>query len=111
MDQFAHIPPAILVLAFVLAANCVTVFLFWYDKRQAMSGHRRVPERRLLFWSALGGTPGAFWARARFRHKTRKQPFSTLLWAILILQCAALCLVTAAPFLVADAALSLSRHL
>ena len=36
--------------------------------------------------STLGGSPAAFAARHLFRHKTRKQPFVTLLWLIALLQ-------------------------
>ncbi len=38
----------------------------------------------------LGGTPGAYAGRAVFRHKTRKQPFSSELHFIAILQAVAL---------------------
>jgi uncharacterized membrane protein YsdA (DUF1294 family) len=36
----------------------------------------------------FGGSPGALWARRRFRHKTRKQPFSNELQTIAILHVA-----------------------
>jgi uncharacterized membrane protein YsdA (DUF1294 family) len=51
---------------------------------------RRIPEGELLLLAALGGTPGAYAARHIFRHKTRKQPFSTRLRAIAALQLAGL---------------------
>jgi uncharacterized membrane protein YsdA (DUF1294 family) len=38
---------------------------------------RRAPT--LLALALFGGSPGALWARRRFRHKTRKQPFATQL--------------------------------
>jgi len=40
----------------------------------------------LLTIALLGGSPGALVARQRFRHKTRKQPFSTALYAVCVLQ-------------------------
>ncbi len=77
--------------ALVLAAlNLWTFASFWHDKRQAISGGWRVPEGRLLLLAALGGSPGAFAARHLLRHKTRKQPFATLLWLIALVQLGAL---------------------
>lgn len=71
-----YVPLALLLI------NARTAHLFWQDKRYAREGHRRVPESSLLMMAAIGGTPGAFIARQMFRHKTRKQPFSTHLWLI-----------------------------
>jgi uncharacterized membrane protein YsdA (DUF1294 family) len=45
-----------------------------------------VSEGNLLALAAIGGTPGAFLARHLFRHKTRKQPFTTYLVLIAALQ-------------------------
>lgn len=52
---------------------------FWQDKRCAIAGDRRIPEADLLTLALMGGSPGAFAARRLFRHKTRKEPFSTQL--------------------------------
>lgn len=71
-----------LILAALLPANLVAFTLFAMDKRRARMGLRRFSERTLLLWALIGGTPGAFLGRHVFRHKTRKQPFSTLLWLI-----------------------------
>jgi uncharacterized membrane protein YsdA (DUF1294 family) len=65
--------------------------LAWgHDKHRAIAGGRRHPERRLLGMALLGGTPAAFLGRHAFRHKTRKQPFSTWLSLIAMLQVGAL---------------------
>lgn len=72
-------------LALVLV-NARTVHLFLQDKRYAREGRRRIPESSLLLMAALGGSPGAMIARPWFRHKTRKQPFSTYLWLIIAVQ-------------------------
>ncbi len=66
--------------------NIWTIVAFWSDKRQAVAGVRRVRERDLLLLALIGGTLGAFWARHRFRHKTRKEPFSTQLQLIAMVQ-------------------------
>lgn len=70
--------------------NLWTLFLFWHDKRRAIAGGRRVPEASLLWWAVLGGWGGALAGRTLFRHKTRKQPFATLLLLIAGLEAGAL---------------------
>ncbi|MEO7383932.1 MAG: DUF1294 domain-containing protein, partial [Novosphingobium sp.] len=57
---------------------------------RAINGARRVPEADLLGLALVGGTPAAFLARHLFRHKTRKEPFSTQLKIIAILQVCAI---------------------
>jgi uncharacterized membrane protein YsdA (DUF1294 family) len=75
-----------LILGLLLIINGLTVLAFWDDKRRAIAALRRIPEANLLWLAALGGTPGAFLARHVFRHKTRKQPFSSVLFVIAGLQ-------------------------
>jgi len=70
----------------VLALNAFTVLRFWQDKRAALRGERRIPEGDLLGLALIGGMPGAFLARHWFRHKTRKEPFSTRLSLIAAIQ-------------------------
>lgn len=74
----------------LVAINLWTILRFRQDKRAARIGTRRVPERQLLGLALIGGTPGAFLARHLYRHKTRKQPFSTLLWLIAVAQAGAI---------------------
>lgn len=73
---------------YLLAINAAAFAAFAIDKQRALDGHRRIPERTLLLLAALGGTPGAFAARALLRHKTRKQPFSAQLMLIAVSQVA-----------------------
>lgn len=68
----------------LLFLNSLTFFSFWSDKRKAQLGVRRTPESDLLALAFFGGTPGAFLARHMFRHKTRKQPFSNMLYGIAV---------------------------
>jgi len=77
-----------LIAAFtwILLVNLWTILRFWQDKRRAIAGVRRIPEADLLGLALIGGSPGAFAARRLFRHKTRKQPFSTWLWVIALAQ-------------------------
>ncbi|MCC1492088.1 DUF1294 domain-containing protein [Cognatishimia sp. F0-27] len=72
--------------------NLLAFLLFWRDKRNAVTGRRRIPEARLLGAAVLGGWPGAKLAQRLLRHKTRKHPFSRRLSLIglLWLLCSAL---------------------
>jgi len=73
----------------LLAVNCWTVLRFWQDKQRAIAGARRIAEADLLGLALIGGSPGALLARRWFRHKTRKEPFSTRLLLIVALQAGA----------------------
>jgi uncharacterized membrane protein YsdA (DUF1294 family) len=77
------------LIALFVAMNLLTMIMFRQDKRYALAGERRIPEANLLALAAFGGSPGALIARQMFRHKTRKQPFSTWLYLIVALQAGA----------------------
>ena len=77
--------PSNLALAFI-ALNLLTFVLFGIDKAKARAGSWRVAESTLLVLAFLGGTLGAYVGRAVFRHKTRKAPFNSNLFAIAVLQ-------------------------
>lgn len=77
-------------LLYLVVINILTWLLFAIDKRRSRRRQWRISERTLLFLSLFGGTPGAYLGRRMLHHKTRKQPFSTLLHGILILQVIAL---------------------
>ena len=81
-------PPHTLPVSFVFFAlvNAWTFFCFGEDKRRARAGARRIPESDLLGLALVGGSPGALLGRHVFRHKTRKEPFSTRLQLICALQ-------------------------
>ena len=70
----------------LLVVNAWTILRFWQDKQRAMAGERRISEGDLLGLALIGGSPGALLARHLFRHKTRKEPFSTQLFVIIVLQ-------------------------
>jgi uncharacterized membrane protein YsdA (DUF1294 family) len=74
----------------LLAINAWTVIRFWQDKQRAIAGERRISEGDLLGLALIGGSPGALLARRLFRHKTRKEPFSTQLSIIVALQLGAI---------------------
>lgn len=78
------------VLLGLIGVNVMTVGLFWLDKQAAIKRQYRIPEKTLLTFALIGGTPGAFYAQQRFRHKTQKEPFRSLLKLIVVMQLAAL---------------------
>ena len=81
--DIATLPNALAAFALV---NIWTFMLFGLDKIRAEAGTWRVSEGTLLAWAFLGGTIGAYTGRAVFRHKTRKQPFSSHLHQTAIFQ-------------------------
>ncbi len=64
----------------LLCINVVAFLTFGWDKRQAERHQSRIPERTLLALALIGGALGALLGQRVFRHKTKKQPFRTLLW-------------------------------
>ena len=91
------VPPFCTVAALAII-NLVTLATFGVDKALARGGHRRVRETTLLWLALIGGTPGAYAGRALFRHKTRKEPFSSRLSGIAVLQAVAISAVSAWVF-------------
>lgn len=83
-----HFPTLANIIAAVIILNIWTFLLFGIDKLRAEGGASRVSEDGLLLCAFLGGTAGAYAGRAVFRHKTRKQPFSSRLHGIAVLQLA-----------------------
>jgi uncharacterized membrane protein YsdA (DUF1294 family) len=83
VTQYLTPPNALGLFALV---NLITFLLFGVDKLRARAGAGRVSEGALLAWAFFGGSIGAYAGRALFRHKTRKQPFSSHLHQIAILQ-------------------------
>jgi uncharacterized membrane protein YsdA (DUF1294 family) len=74
----------------LVLVNLWTMLRFWQDKQRSMAGERRIAESDLLGLALIGGSPGALLARKLFRHKTRKEPFSTQLLVIIAFQVGAL---------------------
>ncbi|MUK69915.1 DUF1294 domain-containing protein [Aliivibrio fischeri] len=67
-------------LALYLGMSLLTYVMYAVDKNAAKKGNWRTPENTLHVLSLLGGWPGALFAQNQFRHKSKKQPFKTILW-------------------------------
>lgn len=74
----------------LVALNLVTFILFWHDKRAAVGDRRRVPERVFYTLAALGAVPAILGGAPILRHKTRKQPFRAIVYAIAAAQIVAI---------------------
>ncbi len=83
----ALLPPLLSWLAF---ASLIAAALTLGDKRAARRQGRRVPERVLFLWAALGGSAAMRVTMRLIRHKTLHRRFMWGLPAILLLQCAGL---------------------
>ncbi len=72
---------AVYILAAYAAISVITFVLYGTDKRKAIRGARRIPERVLLGFSFCGGAVGGLLGMSAFRHKTKHWYF----WLINIL--------------------------
>lgn len=77
------------LLAWYLVIGVVTFFVYAKDKRAAINGNWRVPEKTLHILSVAGGWLGALIAQDKLRHKTQKQPFRAIYWLTVSMNVAA----------------------
>ncbi len=82
--------------------NALAFAAFGEDKRRAEQGAWRISEAQLLILALIGGWPGAKLGQKRFRHKTRKQPFATLLNSVGYVLAGGMLIVLFAPWLGLD---------
>ena len=73
-------------LLWLAAANVMAFAAFGLDKKLARNGSRRISENTLLWLALVRGSIGAVGGQHLFRHKTRKEPFRSLLYGIVVLQ-------------------------
>ena len=76
------------IAAYATVINLAAFMAFGWDKQQAVRDSQRISESFLLKIAFFGGSIGAKCGQARFRHKTRKQPFARKLNLIFVLQIA-----------------------
>lgn len=77
------------ILYAYLGVSALTFLVYGFDKRRAVKGGSRVPEKTLHLLELCGGWPGALLAQNLFRHKTQKRSFRIVFWAIVVLHLAA----------------------
>lgn len=74
----------VVALIALAAINIAAFVAFGVDKDRAERQRQRLPENHLLLLALFGGAVGAVAGQQFFRHKTRKQPFRTLLIGALL---------------------------
>lgn len=79
------IPMPILLL--YVAGSCCTFIAYALDKSAAQRGAWRTSERTLHLLALFGGWPGALIAQKQLPHKSSKQPFQTVFWLTVGLNC------------------------
>ena len=77
------------VLIYFLIISFYSIMLTCSDKRLAVKGSRRVPEKKLFGAALLGGALAMYITMRTIRHKTLHKRFMIGLPAIIILQTAA----------------------
>ena len=77
------------VLIYLLVISFYSVMLTCSDKRLAIKGGRRVPEKKLFGAALLGGALAMYITMRTIRHKTLHKRFMIGLPVIIILQTAA----------------------
>lgn len=77
-------------LIYFIAVSVISVIITIHDKRAAVRRARRVPERRLLILSALGGSVAMYITMQLIRHKTLHAKFMLGIPAIIVAQLALL---------------------
>nr|WP_296960871.1 DUF1294 domain-containing protein [uncultured Mediterraneibacter sp.] len=78
---------------YLLIANLVTWILYGVDKRKAIKGAWRIPEKTLILSAVIGGSVGALAGMMMFRHKIRKAKFMVGVPVIFVVQCIVLAFV------------------
>lgn len=63
------------IIIYFVAINIIGFFIMWLDKRKAIKGSWRIPEKTLFIITALGGGIGTIAGMYTFRHKTQKIQF------------------------------------
>lgn len=74
------------VITYLLIMNAAGFLFMHMDKRRAMRGQYRIPERVLLAIAFLGGSAGSLAGMYTARHKTRKPKFSVGIPLMLAMQ-------------------------
>ena len=77
-----------LLTIYLAAVNLLLFALMGIDKRRAIKGHWRIPEKTLFGLALAGGSIGGILGMEIFRHKTKHASFKLGFPAILVAQLA-----------------------
>ena len=82
------------ILTYLLIINIIAFILYGIDKWRARNNGWRIPEATLFLVAVIGGSVGAILGMRIWHHKTRHLSFVIGLPAILLLQIAAIYLLS-----------------
>ncbi len=88
LSYYLGYTPVLVLMVFVLA-SLITYRFYAKDKKAAIKGDWRVPEKTLHGLALCCGWPGALIAQARLRHKTKKVSFLVVFWITVLANSAA----------------------
>ncbi len=72
------------VIIYLIIINLIGILAMYIDKKKAIKGSWRIPEKTLIMISVLGGGIGALIGMYLFRHKTKKLKFTIGIPVIII---------------------------
>lgn len=75
------------VFALYLVLSLSTFTMYFQDKSSAQNEKQRTSEKRLHFYSVIGGWPGALTAMKVCHHKSKKKPFQKIFWKTVFFNC------------------------
>ena len=73
-------------IIYLISINIIGFLIMWIDKRKAIKGSWRIPEKTLFIITVIGGGIGTIAGMYTFRHKTKKLNFIIGLPLITILE-------------------------
>ncbi|SDB45392.1 Uncharacterized membrane protein YsdA, DUF1294 family [Pseudobutyrivibrio sp. YE44] len=75
-----------IILIYLAIANLAGLAVMAIDKKRAIKGQWRIPEKTLFLFSLIGGSIGTWAGMYLFRHKTKHWYFVIGMPAILFIQ-------------------------
>jgi uncharacterized membrane protein YsdA (DUF1294 family) len=76
-----------MIFGVYIAASMIAFIAYYLDKMAAKNNRWRTQERSLHLCALFGGWPGALLAQKLLRHKSKKQPFLTVFWITVFINC------------------------
>ena len=79
------------VIIYLIIINLIGILAMYIDKKKAIKGSWRIPEKTLIMISVLGGGIGTLIGMYLFRHKTKKLKFTIGIPVIIICEIILIC--------------------
>lgn len=72
------------IILYLLIVNLIGLLIMFVDKKKAIKGKWRIPEKTLMLTALFGGSIGTIMGMYMFRHKTKQLKFTIGFPVILI---------------------------